>query len=350
MNSFGSYLKAKREEKNIRLEEIASITKIHLHTLQLLETDQWAKLPPEPFLRGFIVAYGKYVGLQAGELLETYARLVLNKDQAEPSGSPNTVKVQTREMADDVIVNGASFPVKKVAVVATVVVAVTLLIGIIYLGKRMTIAEKEERAAKITPIPKAVSPPTSQIASVPTEKKNAVLADVKVNPKEAVLIPSVPLKMEPPKLEARAKVQEEPTDDEEETSRPAPPTSAATVPQKAAAQVVTQPATEAATGPFTHEVAIEGKERTWIKVVIDDQPPVEYFLPEGAKASYKAKEKIKVVLGNSTGSKVIHNGKAEDGVKFMGTIRYYKFPFNAKFPQDLATKKTASPHPASEEP
>ena len=69
MESFGAYLKGFRESKGIRLEEIASITKIHLHNLELLEADRWEKLPPDPFLRGFIVAYGKYVGLETKELL-----------------------------------------------------------------------------------------------------------------------------------------------------------------------------------------------------------------------------------------------------------------------------------------
>ena len=34
-----------------RRSEIASITKIHLHSLELLEESRWDALPPEPFLR-----------------------------------------------------------------------------------------------------------------------------------------------------------------------------------------------------------------------------------------------------------------------------------------------------------
>src|SRR5687767_983500 len=69
---FGAYLKAQREKKGIRLEEIASITKIHLHSLELLEGSRWEQLPPEPFIRGFIIAYAKYVGLDSNDIIQRY--------------------------------------------------------------------------------------------------------------------------------------------------------------------------------------------------------------------------------------------------------------------------------------
>jgi hypothetical protein len=95
-----------------------------------------------------------------------------------------------------------------------------------------------------------------------------------------------------------------------------------------------------AAGTPAHEVVVEGKARTWLKVVIDDNAPAEFFLAEGKSASYKALNKIKVVLGNSTGSRVLYNGKEVDGKQFMGTIRSYKFPENARFPQDTPSKRT----------
>ena len=89
-------------------------------------------------------------------------------------------------------------------------------------------------------------------------------------------------------------------------------------------------------------MVIESKERTWIKVVVDEEAPIEYFLPSNERATYKAQKKIKVVLGNSTGSKITHNGEVTPGTKFQGTIRSYIFPADAKFPQDIPAKKPAS--------
>ncbi|NBY18962.1 helix-turn-helix domain-containing protein [bacterium] len=63
MQPFGRYLKSEREKRGIRLEEIASSTKIHIQNLALMEEDRWKELPQDPFIRGFISAYARYIGL-----------------------------------------------------------------------------------------------------------------------------------------------------------------------------------------------------------------------------------------------------------------------------------------------
>ena len=75
-----------------------------------------------------------------------------------------------------------------------------------------------------------------------------------------------------------------------------------------------------------------------MKVVIDDKAPMQSYLKAGEKVSYSANEKIKVVLGNSTGTQVEHNGEEAKGKQYQGTIRYYIFPANAHFPQDQPSR------------
>jgi hypothetical protein len=118
-----------------------------------------------------------------------------------------------------------------------------------------------------------------------------------------------------------------------------PPVLAALTAEKAPAAT---PTPAVVSGAPAHEVVIEGKERTWMKVVLDDADPQEIFLGEGKTATYTALNKIKVVLGNSTGSRVLYNGKEVEGKQFMGTIRSYKFPANAKFPQDVPSQRPAA--------
>ncbi len=69
---FGHYLARERELRNIRLEEIAAKTRISLHVLRALESDEWEKLPPRVYLRGFIRAYARHVGLDENEALLRY--------------------------------------------------------------------------------------------------------------------------------------------------------------------------------------------------------------------------------------------------------------------------------------
>src|SRR6476659_922751 len=117
MEKFGEHLKNQREKKGIRLEEIASITKIHLHSLELLESSQWEQLPPEPFIRGFIIAYAKYIGLEPQEVLERYyeetgrrkaATSILTSASDPTAGKPNTT-TDTSDTPSELISAATSF-------------------------------------------------------------------------------------------------------------------------------------------------------------------------------------------------------------------------------------------------
>lgn len=286
MDSFGAYLKTHREKKGIRLEEIASITKIHLHALELLEGGKWESLPPEPFIRGFILAYAKYVGLSTSEVLERYREATghgtnapaptASTSAASPtsggmvSAPPNEIITQVRLPSGPKMITAASL----IAVVGLT----TLLINV----------GRESEQPVPTQVTTMAETPATEVAAAPAAAK----------PEET------------------RKVAEAPT----KAVTAAPP-----VPENAAA----------------HELTVEGKERSWMKIVIDENPPQETYLAEGKSSTYRAKNKIKLVLGNAAGAKVTHNGKETDGKLFSGTIRYYKFPENAQFPQDIP-KKPAS--------
>jgi len=70
--TLGSYLKTKRLEKNISLEEIAADTKINTKVLDSLERDALNELPSSAFVRGFIRSYCKYIKLDQNKPLMLY--------------------------------------------------------------------------------------------------------------------------------------------------------------------------------------------------------------------------------------------------------------------------------------
>jgi len=332
METFGEYLKAQREKKGIRLEEIASITKIHLHSLELLETDDWGHLPPEPFLRGFILAYAKYVGLDPKETIGKYHES-LGQNPPPASEVPKTSPAMraNNESPSDVIQNTRQLPWNKIFA-GVGVFAVVVLIGVfIYVGKKSSEPREIAEAPAADPVPAAITAP------VPDEAAAGGLTPPNPPPQESA--PSEKVVMVPaPMGEVPAAAPE--------VSKPVAVTAeAATKPvERTTANEPTQPQ-----GEFKHELVVEGQERTWMKVVIDDEKPVEFFLPKGEKTTYQAKNKIKVVLGNSSGAKILHNGEVTKGKKFQGTIRYYVFPENARFPQDAGTRKVAAAKPEGEE-
>lgn len=83
--SFGRYLQAIRIERNIRLEQVAEETRIALATLEAIENEDFGRLPPEVFLRGFLRAYAKGVGANPDEAVRRYdaRRMMLPSEAAE---------------------------------------------------------------------------------------------------------------------------------------------------------------------------------------------------------------------------------------------------------------------------
>jgi len=341
MDNFGHYLKTHREKKGIRLEEIASITKIHLHSLELLESSQWSHLPPEPFIRGFIIAYAKYVGLDPKETISKYLEEL---NIAPPAASAEPLATEAPAPRNDgtpvptpteLIENAETLPTKKVFIAAAVAAALGVTVGIIYIGKNSVAPTAATEPAPVTEVAVAPAPEPSPAAS-PTPEAAPAQTAFKIP--EAPPAPVTHAAVAPP------------------VTPPAPAPVAAVATPAPVAPPAPAPATTTASAETAapekprddHEVVIEGKERTWIKVVVDDSAPVEYFLPEGEKAKYNAKNKIKVVLGNSTGSKVVHNGELSPGTKFQGTIRSYIFPSDARFPQDIPTKRSLSQETSTE--
>jgi len=317
--SFGAYLKSHREKKGIRLEEIASITKIHLRSLEHLEAGHWKQLPPDPFLRGFIVAYAKYIGLDQKEAVDRFLEEWHPQQTSANSGNTNGETEKSSQLLDmrsrpratpsmvppsELKEQSKTFPFKKFFIGAGLVTAVSLFLIIMKVGQEAKIASLTPVTAPAASEETVASTPATELPTLPGSTDT-----VKTSPSE-----------EPRTVAAQ------PT-----TESPAVTTPAVNTENKMPAP-----------GDAAHELVIEGKERTWIKVVFDKEPPTEYFLPEGDKVTYRAKEKIKIVLGNSTGTKVIHNGSAVPGVKLQGTIRQYIFPSDARFPQDAASRRAAS--------
>ena len=86
--SFGEYLIRERKLRNIRLEEISHRTRISLKVLQALESNAREDLPSEVYVRGFLRAYARHVGLDENDLVLRY------EDQAQRIQSTQREPVQ----------------------------------------------------------------------------------------------------------------------------------------------------------------------------------------------------------------------------------------------------------------
>ncbi len=67
--NFGTFLREERERRQISLAAISQSTKLSVSTLQLMEAGNLDDLPPDVFVRGFIRAYTKTLGISSKEPL-----------------------------------------------------------------------------------------------------------------------------------------------------------------------------------------------------------------------------------------------------------------------------------------
>jgi cytoskeletal protein RodZ len=72
MESVGEYLRRCREERAMTVDDIARDTRIPRASLELLESDRFVELPAEVFVRGFLRAYARALGIPVSEILASY--------------------------------------------------------------------------------------------------------------------------------------------------------------------------------------------------------------------------------------------------------------------------------------
>ncbi len=91
-DSFGRYLKKERELKNISLREVAKNTKVKEQILKAIEEDQYPILPSPTYVKGFLLSYAKYVGLDPNDVLFRYENSLREKSVTRPE-SPSEKKI-----------------------------------------------------------------------------------------------------------------------------------------------------------------------------------------------------------------------------------------------------------------
>lgn len=88
---FGLYLRRERELRNITLDEIAQVTRVNKRYLVLIEEGREEGLPALPFVKGFLSAYARYIGLNPEEVLTFFEEVHLAETEPEGKESPVAV-------------------------------------------------------------------------------------------------------------------------------------------------------------------------------------------------------------------------------------------------------------------
>lgn len=95
--TIGEQLRLAREQRGIPLREISDQTRISMHYLEAIETNDYKRLPGGIFNRSFVKAYARCVGYDEKEAVEGYTRYMRDLGDAgdETSITPYHSKVYT---------------------------------------------------------------------------------------------------------------------------------------------------------------------------------------------------------------------------------------------------------------
>lgn len=88
IETLGSYLKREREQRNISLREIARHTRVKEYLLKAIEEDQYALLPTPTYVKGFLISYARYLGLNPDHILLRYERNSKRENLFHPEAQP----------------------------------------------------------------------------------------------------------------------------------------------------------------------------------------------------------------------------------------------------------------------
>lgn len=95
--TIGEQLRLAREGRGIPLREISDQTRISMHYLEAIETNDYKRLPGGIFNRSFVKAYARYVGYDEKEAVEAYMRYMRDSGDSgeEVASTPHHSKVYT---------------------------------------------------------------------------------------------------------------------------------------------------------------------------------------------------------------------------------------------------------------
>jgi len=167
----GSLLRHAREQKGVKLEEAAKVTRIAKGYLKALEEDCYDRLPNEAYARGFLRVYAQFLGLRDDEVMGAYRRSVCSE-------IPDVVRDETLPVDD--LTTGSSTTVRRRILLAVPVTVVFLaLLFIFYVNQEKNASNGE---TPITPkrIADSAAGPTQPVPTGAAEDKPAI-TDVEQN-------------------------------------------------------------------------------------------------------------------------------------------------------------------------
>ena len=90
---FGSYLKSVRLERELEIHTLSRNTKITVHLIRAMEENAHDRLPPPPYVKGFIRTYAKAMGVDTETAVNLYVAELEQKDNTKQQALKRQAKL-----------------------------------------------------------------------------------------------------------------------------------------------------------------------------------------------------------------------------------------------------------------
>ena len=282
----GELFRRGRERLGLSVEQVVEITRLRKHFVEALENEDWDNLPSGVFVRGFIKAYAQVIGLDEKKALSLYER----SSHAE-SLSPKPLAKTSRARVGPILF------------LAILLVGIAVLI--LWILYPFSINSPLQPVMEPSSEPQG-EPPVAHNAEEPEPGK----------PKEEIETEKA---LESPEVK--------PTETPQKAQTPEVDSSAFEAKEQPA------PTFEGAEGepeeiPDQTQFVLTGhvKERTWIRICVDDQEPKEYIFQAGSRPQWKGVHGFNILIGNAAGIAFDFNGETYENLGELGKVVRLKLP------------------------
>ena len=264
--SFGQYLRAARIEKGISLEAVASATCVSIEVLHHIEDENTAKLPADVFVKGFLRAYAAEVGADGDLAVASYLA------SRTPAGC--TPVADSSPCGLEPAPGNRRFWIQLFAAFLglAIIIGVSLVI---------------------------IDPPSAPVAQTSAQ---------------------------PGAQAAASRAQNTPDRTHADRLQGGQPAAAGERPSTVEPSALPPTVLPSAPADKPYRLEMRATENTWVKIIIDDQPPRQVPLKVGERVEVEARNGFNLLIGNAAGVRLSLNGEGVPVPGREGQVVTLKLP------------------------